>query len=164
MVDASLKKECVPHTSFEINCQLYWRWNEPLEKRCVFCLKAEGIRQLLMLKFWLYGSFLEMPDFFQSLLRSQVLHLGLRMLPLGFLFIGGVPQLFRSFFDLDLSLSVILMKLKITDWYSNFNLIIHIKVFWITWYFIMIFHSVRTENNCYWNGVIQVITVDRCWL
>lgn len=54
---------------------------------CIFYLKAKGIRQTLVLKFWLYESCFEVPDFSQALPGNDGFHPGLQMLPLGLLFI-----------------------------------------------------------------------------
>lgn len=78
-------------------------------------MKAEGVRQTLVLKFWLYEFCFEVLDFSQALPRSQGFHPGLQMLPLGLLFISGVPQLLRTLFDLGLSLSLIFMKPEFTN-------------------------------------------------
>lgn len=38
--------------------------SESWEERYIFCFKFEGIREILVLKFWLYESCFEVPDFF----------------------------------------------------------------------------------------------------
>lgn len=68
-----------------------------------------------MLNLWLYEFCFEVLDFSHALPRSQGFQPGLQIQPSGLPFVSYVPQLFRSFFDLGLSLSLIFMKLEFTD-------------------------------------------------